>query len=49
MVRQDASVLMFGVTLNSYTLFHTAEDEAEVPYCYEEEPYSLRVRDRNRR
>jgi len=34
MVESNTSVLMFGATLDSYTLFHTAEDAAEVPYLY---------------
>ena len=36
---------MFGVTFDSYTLFHTAEDAADVPYLYESKPYMLHVRD----
>jgi aminoglycoside 3-N-acetyltransferase len=46
LVVQDASVLMFGVTLNTYTLFHTAEDAAQVPYLYERTPYHLEAIDR---
>lgn len=34
MVQTNASVLMFGASLDSYTLFHTAEDAARVPYLY---------------
>jgi aminoglycoside 3-N-acetyltransferase len=34
LVRIGSAVLMFGVTLDSYTLFHTAEDAAEVSYLY---------------
>ena len=34
MVQTNTSVLMFGATLDSYTLFHTAEDAARVPYLY---------------
>src|SRR5262249_1506540 len=30
LVQSHCSVLMFGVTLDSYTLFHTAEDAARV-------------------
>jgi aminoglycoside 3-N-acetyltransferase len=45
LILQDSSVLMFGVTLNTYTLFHTAEDAAQVPYLYEQKPYSLEVID----
>jgi aminoglycoside 3-N-acetyltransferase len=40
----DASILMFGATLNAYTLFHTAEDAAQLPYLYEKNPYQLRIR-----
>jgi aminoglycoside N3'-acetyltransferase len=36
---------MFGVTFDCYTLFHTAEDAADVPYLYESKPYVLNVRD----
>lgn len=46
LVTQEFSVLMFGVTLNTYTLFHTAEDAAQVPYLYENRPYRLQVVDR---
>jgi aminoglycoside N3'-acetyltransferase len=35
---------MFGVTLDSYTLFHTAEDTAQVPYLYAPEQVTLRTR-----
>lgn len=45
LVAQDASVLMFGATLNTYTLFHTAEDAAGVPYLYEQTPYQLEAAD----
>lgn len=44
LVKWDSAVLMFGVSLNVYTLFHTAEDEANAPYLYEAEDYSLRYR-----
>lgn len=47
LVEQDCSVLMFGATMNTYTLFHTAEDKAQVPYLYEREPYNLRFRDQD--
>jgi aminoglycoside 3-N-acetyltransferase len=43
LLQSDAGVLMFGVTLNCYTLFHTAEDAAGVPYLYEAEPYVLKM------
>lgn len=45
LVAQDASVLMFGATLNTYTLFHTAEDAAGVPYLYERTQYQLEAVD----
>lgn len=47
LVNEDAGVLMFGVTLNSYTLFHTAEALASVPYLYCAQPVDLRVRIRD--
>lgn len=34
MVTSNSSVLMFGAKLDSYTLFHTAENAAKVPYLY---------------
>jgi hypothetical protein len=34
---------MFGATLETYTLFHTAEDAASVPYLYEPGRYVLKV------
>jgi len=43
LVEADASVLMFGASLDSYTLFHTAEDAANVPYLYEPKPYLLKI------
>lgn len=45
LVTQEFSVLMFGVTMDSYTLFHTAEDAAQVPYLYESRLYQLEVVD----
>jgi aminoglycoside 3-N-acetyltransferase len=45
LVERDTSVLMFGATMDSYTLFHTAEDAAGCPYLYEPSPYDLRVLD----
>lgn len=42
LAHEDAAVLMFGTTLDSYTLFHTAEDAAQVPYLYLKEPVKLR-------
>ena len=44
LIAQDCAVLMFCTTLNAYTLFHTAEDAANVSYLYEPTPYSLRYR-----
>lgn len=44
LVEWDASVLMFGASLEAYTLFHTAEDAAPVPYLYEPRPYKLKYR-----
>lgn len=40
----SSSVLMFGATLDSYTLFHSAEDAAQVPYLYAPEQVTLRTR-----
>lgn len=45
LVQMDAAVLMFGATLEAYTLFHTAEDAAGVPYLYDPQPVSLRFVD----
>jgi aminoglycoside 3-N-acetyltransferase len=42
-IAEDGSVLMFGATLDSYTLFHSAEDAAEVPYLYMKEQVILRT------
>jgi len=39
----NSSVLMFGATMDSYTLFHTAEDAADVPYLYFPEQVTLRT------
>jgi aminoglycoside 3-N-acetyltransferase len=43
----NSSVLMFGATLDSYTLFHTAEDAAEVPYLYYPEQVTLRTKEKD--
>lgn len=43
----NSSVLMFGATMESYTLFHTAEDEAQVPYLYAPEQVTLRTKDKD--
>jgi aminoglycoside 3-N-acetyltransferase len=40
----DSSVLMFGATMDSYTLLHTAEDAAGVPYLYYPSRVTLRTR-----
>src|SRR5712691_8019206 len=45
LVERDCGVLMFGATMDTYTLFHTAEDEAQVPYLYEPQPYVLKTKD----
>jgi aminoglycoside 3-N-acetyltransferase len=47
LLTQDGSVLMFGATLDAYTLFHTAEDAAQVPYLYLPQQLILRSKDRN--
>ena len=44
LIQHDAAVLMFGATMNTYTLFHTAEDAAGVPYLYEPVPLELLAR-----
>lgn len=35
MIKEDAAVLMWGVTLDAFTFLHTAEEAAMVPYLYE--------------
>lgn len=40
----NSSVLMFGAAMDSYTLYHTAEDAADVPYLYLPEQVTLRTR-----
>ncbi len=40
----NSSVLMLGAALDAYTLFHTAEDAAQVPYLYAPEQVTLRTR-----
>ena len=42
MATSNSSVLMFGATMDSYTLFHTAEDAAKVPYLYKPEKLVLK-------
>jgi aminoglycoside 3-N-acetyltransferase len=44
LVKGDCAVLMFGVSLEAYTLFHTAEDAANVPYLYEHQQSLLRIK-----
>lgn len=45
LIEWDAGVLMFGVSMSVYTLFHTTEDAAGCNYLYEPEPYDLRAVD----
>lgn len=45
LIAADAAVLMFGASLDAYTVFHTAEDAAAVPYLYEPAPVPLRYLD----
>lgn len=40
----NSSVLMFGATMDSYTLYHTAEDAADVPYLYYPQQVTLCTR-----
>ena len=40
----NSSVLMFGATMESYTLYHTAEDAGDVGYLYQPEQVTLRTR-----
>jgi aminoglycoside 3-N-acetyltransferase len=44
LIQCDAAVLMFGATMNAYTLFHTAEDAGRAPYLYIVVPVDLRAR-----
>ena len=44
LIQWDAAALMFGATMNTYTLFHTAEDAGQAPYLYMAEPVDLRAR-----
>jgi aminoglycoside 3-N-acetyltransferase len=44
MIHEDASVLMFGARMDAYTLFHTAEDAAKVPYLYLPEQCTLKIK-----
>lgn len=36
LIQKRAGILMWGVDFHSYTLFHTAEDDALSPFAYEE-------------
>jgi aminoglycoside 3-N-acetyltransferase len=45
LIQRDAAVLMFGATMHTYTLFHTAEDAAACDYLYYKEPFRMRVCD----
>jgi len=45
LIELDAAVLMFGTTMNTHTLFHTAEHFAKCPYLYKPEPLELKVLD----
>ncbi len=47
LIAQEAAVLMFGASMNTYTLFHTAEDTARCPYLYLPAPITLRYRASN--
>ena len=48
LVEQHASVLMFGVTFDSYTFYHTAEDAADSSFAYVPDVVDrLRVVDEN--
>ena len=42
---RNTSVLMYGTTMHTYTLFHCAEDESRCSYLYKPEPYNLLARD----
>jgi aminoglycoside 3-N-acetyltransferase len=42
MAEGKSCVLMFGATMDAYTLFHTAEDAAAVPYLYMPQQVTLR-------
>lgn len=45
LVQADAAVLMFGTTMNTYTLFHYSEHVARCSYLYEPQVYELRAKD----
>ena len=44
LIDMQAAALMYGVPLTYYTLFHRAEDAAEVPYLYFPERVPMRYR-----
>lgn len=44
LVERDAAVLMFGATMDTYTLFHTAEHQGNAPYLYYPDVSALRAR-----
>lgn len=44
LLREDAGVLMYGVTLNAHTMFHIAEALAAVPYLYFPQQVNLKFR-----
>lgn len=45
LILEDSAVLMFGADLNTYTLFHTSEDAAHLPYLYYKDEVELKVRE----
>lgn len=45
LVQADAAVLMFGTTMNTYTLFHYSEDIAGCSYLYVPTRYELLAKD----
>lgn len=47
LIDQRAAVLMFGCTMNTYTLFHTSEDLAQCSYLYYPEQVNLSYIDAN--
>jgi aminoglycoside 3-N-acetyltransferase len=47
LINRDCSVLMFGASMKTYTLFYTTIDAAQLPYLYESQQYTLRVRDQD--
>jgi aminoglycoside N3'-acetyltransferase len=48
LVARDCAVLLFGAKFDSYTLFHTAEHDAGVPYLYYTDPVQFIVDDGSR-